>query len=196
MSGVIIEPFTSIEAAERNFQRLNEAVVALQGGSIAIENIEGYENLTTKNDLEEAIETVRYAIGDVHITEDVANPAQKFGYGKWKLISRGRVLVGIDAKQDGDGSDYQPDQDFQTAGQEGGEKEHKLTIDELPRFQAELDSPWKSDSRGPWYENDNGAISKTGWGDGGKVMTKILGNDKPHNNLQPYYCVYMWRRTA
>lgn len=53
MSGVIMEPFTSIEAAERNFQRLNEAIVALQGGSIAIENIEGYENLATKQDLEE-----------------------------------------------------------------------------------------------------------------------------------------------
>lgn len=53
MSGVIIEPFTSIEAAERNFQRLNEAVVALQGGSIAIENVEGYENLATRQDLKE-----------------------------------------------------------------------------------------------------------------------------------------------
>lgn len=194
MSGVIIEPFTSIEAAERNFQRLNEAVVALQGGSIAIENIEGYENLTTKNDLEEAIETVRYAVGDVHITEDTSNPEQKFGYGKWKLISRGRVLTGIDAKQDGDSTDYQPDQDFQTAGQEGGEKEHTLTVEELPAHNHN----WKS-----FTVNADGGNYATGmftsdsrWGATREKPTENAGADKPHNNLQPYYCVYMWRRTA
>ena len=185
MSGVIIEPFTSIEAAERNFQRLNEAVVALQGGSIAIENIEGYENLTTKNDLEKAIDTVRYAVGDVHITEDLGNPGQKFGYGKWKLISRGRVLVGVDMKQDGDPADYQPDQDFQAVGQEGGEKTHTLTIEELPAH--------KHKTMGNGFQNGG----KSGaYGDGGSLVndSEKIGGDKPHNIMQPYYCVYIWRR--
>ena len=55
MSGIIIEPATSLEAIDRNFSRLNEAIVALQGGSIAIENIEGYENLATKLYVEDEI---------------------------------------------------------------------------------------------------------------------------------------------
>ena len=192
MSGVIIEPFTSIEAAERNFQRLNEAIVALQGGSIAIENIEGYENLTTKNDLEEAIDTVRYAVGDVHITEDTSNPAQKFGYGEWKLISRGRVLVGVDSSLD-DKPDYVPDQDFQTVGQEGGEKEVKLTVEQLPSHDHFLGATGVHRADGGDQTGLFAVYDREGSGD---RKTRKTGSDKPHNNLQPYYCVYMWRRTA
>lgn len=111
MSGVIIEPFTSIEAAERNFARLNEAIVALQGGSIAIENIEGYENLATKLYVEEEINNVQYAVGDIHISETDEDPADKFGYGEWQLISKGCCLVGVDVAPDDD-PDYEVDQDF------------------------------------------------------------------------------------
>ena len=136
MSGIIIEPVTSIDSMNRNFSRLNEAIVALQGGSIAIENIEGYENLATKLYVEEEIETVRYAVGDVHISESEESPADKFGYGEWQFISKGRALVGVDTMPEEGDPDYDPeyevDQDFQTPGQEGGEKEHTLTVEELP----------------------------------------------------------------
>ena len=190
MSGVIIEPFTSIEAAERNFQRLNEAVVALQGGSIAIENVEGYENLATKDDLAAGMDEVRdecrYAVGDVHISESEVNPKDKLGYGEWTIISRKRVLVGIDVPQE-DKPDYESDQDFQTPGQEGGEKEHTLTINEMPKHTHKI-YPIYSDGKG---------------GGGGMRMQSTLsgnsgeaGGDQPHNNMQPYYCVYIWRRTA
>lgn len=192
MSGIIIEPVTSIEAIERNFSRLNEAVVALQGGSIAIENIEGYENLATKLYVEEEMETVRYAVGDIHISENEENPEDKFGYGEWRLMSRGRTLVGVDVEPEKDDPDYDPeyevDQDFQTVGQEGGEKEHTLTIEEMPK-------------------HDHGIYSIYGQADGsssrGRRMNDSLnakststGGDEPHNNLQPYYCVYIWRRIA
>lgn len=191
MSGVILEPFTSIEAAERNFARLNEAVVALQGGSIAIENVEGYENLATKTDLAEAIETVQYAVGDIHITEDDSDPGQKFGYGEWTLISRGRALVGVDAEQSDDEADYEPDQDFQTVGQEGGEKTHTLTVDEIPSHDHnKLLGGWQADGNTP--NNVNGI---RGTGNKGE-RTEKTGGDQPHNIMQPYYCVYIWRRTA
>ena len=182
MSGVIIEPFTSIEAAERNFQRLNEAVVALQGGSIAIENVEGYENLATKNDLAAGMDEVRdecrYAVGDVHITEESVNPKDKFGYGEWLLISQGRCLVGIDDAEPGD-------QDFQTPGQTGGAKTHRLTIDEMPNHSHQYRNPMAQGLTGHQYTDHSG------WD-----QTSAVGGDQPHNNLQPYYCVYFWRRTA
>lgn len=181
MSGVIIEPFTSIEAAERNFQRLNEAVVALQGGSIAIENVEGYENLATKSDLANGLNDVRdecqYAVGDIHISESAVNPKDKLGYGEWRLISQGRCLVGIDAG----------DQDFQTPGQTGGSKTHTLTIDEMPAH--------KHGFRGSERDSTSGGDMHLEYGRGSLVETESAGGDQPHPIMQPYYCVYIWRRT-
>ena len=178
MSGIIIEPATSIEAIERNFSRLNEAVVALQGGSIAIENIEGYENLATKLYVEEEIENVRYAVGDIYISETSEDPKDKFGYGTWQLISEGRALVGVSVD----------DQDFQAAGQTGGEKKHTLTVQELPRHRHQINGQ-TSDSR-------SGGDQIMRKGGGSKVPTEPEGGNQPHNNLQPYYCVYIWKRTA
>ena len=192
MSGIIIEPFTSVEAAERNFARLNEAVVALQGGSIAIENIEGYENLATKLDLEEAIETVQYAVGDIHITEDEQDPAEKFGYGEWEIISRGHVLAGIDVPPEDD-PEYEPDQDFQTPGQTGGEKEVTLTVEQMPSHSHTI-------SNREWAV-DGGAYAQKTWNDSPNSPavinnTDAAGGGQPHNNLQPYYCVYIWKRVS
>lgn len=182
MSGIIIEPFTSVEAAERNFARLNEAIVALQGGSIAIENIEGYENLATKLHVEEAIEKIQYKVGDVHISESDTNPAEKFGYGTWEFISKGRTLVGIDPE----------DEDFKTVAKTGGEKTHKLTIDEMPNHDHPLGTTGVHRAEGG---GDTGLFAVYDRETSGEKRTKTVGGDKPHNNLQPYYCVYIWKRT-
>lgn len=186
MSGVIIEPFTSVEAAERNFTRLNEAIVALQGGSIAIENIEGYENLATKLEVEKAIEAaiekIQYKVGDVHISESETNPAEKFGYGTWALISQGRALVGVDDK----------DNDFKTPAKTGGEKTHKLTIDEMPKHAHPLGTTGVHRADGG---SQTGLFAVYDLDYSGERQTKTAGGDKEHNNLQPYYCVYIWKRT-
>lgn len=179
MSGVIIEPSTSIDAIERNFSRLNQALVAIQGGSISVHNIEGYENLATKKLVNDELTKVRsetyYAVGDIHISEVNTNPASKWGYGTWKLISIGRCLVGVDEN----------DNDFKTVRKTGGEKAHKLTIDEMPKHSHRYRNPMGSGLRGHQYTDNSG------WD-----QTSEVGGDKSHNNLQPYYCVYIWKRTA
>ena len=97
----IMEPVTSIDAIERNFARLVEAIVRLDGRTVAIENIEGYENLATKVYLEDELKTVRseswYAVGDILVSESDTDPAEKFGYGEWEQVGEGRFLVGLGA---------------------------------------------------------------------------------------------------
>ena len=190
MSGVIIEPFTSIEAAERNFARLNEAIVAMQGGSIAIENIEGYENLVTKVELADAVKLLQYKVGDIHISESDQDPAEKFGYGKWEIIARGRTLTGVDVPPEGEVG-YTPDQDFQQPAQEGGEKTHKLTVEEMPSHDHTADS--YSYGSGDYPDritsNDNSGVFYKD-----SIITKKTGGDQPHPIMQPYYCVYIWKR--
>ena len=68
---------------------------------------------------------------------------------------KGRVPVGLDSK----------DTDFSTIGKTGGEKTHKLTIEELP-----INSFKANGSSGDW----------TYLG---------LSSIKPHNNLQPYIVI-------
>ena len=203
MSGIIIEPVTTIDSMNRNFSRLNEAIVALQGGSIAIENIEGYENLATKLYVEEEIETVRYAVGDVHISESEENPKDKFGYGEWQFISKGRTLVGIDTMPEEGDPDYDPeyevDQDFQTPGQEGGEKEHTLTVEELPPHKHDQTTQlpdWDFGEAPPRDKVVGGRRTDSNLSDDTAAPTREAGDGEPHNNLQPYYCVYIWKRTA
>ena len=189
MSGVIIEPFTSIEAAERNFARLNEAIVAMQGGSIAIENIEGYENLVTKVDLADAVKLLQYKVGDIHISESDQDPAEKFGYGKWEIIARGRTLTGVDVPPEGEVG-YTPDQDFQQPAQEGGEKTHTQNIEEMPVHDHELTLNCVMNNG---YGGSN-LSDKTEIAAKRSVKTQSAGEGKPFNIMQPYYCVYIWKR--
>lgn len=98
---VNVEPITSIDAIERNFARVVEELVRMDGRTVTIENIEGYENLATKLYLEGELNSVRsetqYAVGDIHVSESDTNPAEKFGYGEWEQVGEGRFLAGLGA---------------------------------------------------------------------------------------------------
>ena len=88
---------------------------------------------------------------------------------------RGRVAVGKNTVIDTE----TPDTDFNELGKTGGEKEHTLTIDEMPShkhgFQANNDFHAQSGTDA-W-------IFKGGRNDGFILET---GGSQPHNNLQPY----------
>ena len=83
------------------------------------------------------------------------------------------------------------DTDF-TVGKTGGEKTHTLTVDELASHSHDI-----SVSEGTNSAYD-GKV-KAGRHDDSFVNiahTKSAGGNRPHNNLQPYVAVYIWRRTA
>lgn len=87
---------------------------------------------------------------------------------------RGRVVVGKKAATSAN------DTEFNALGKTGGEKEHTLTIDEMPSHNHEV------------YLDDQGTGGK--WGPLGTVQqttevfttTNNVGNGQAHNNLQPY----------
>ena len=205
MAGIVLDPVNSVEDIERNLKRLNEAIVAMQGGSIAMENIVGYENLATKDDLADEVKKLHdrhdYQIGDLYFSLDKENPKEKLGYGEWELVAQGKAITGVDTKFLPDGAidpDYEEDEDFKAPETTGGAKDVTLQMDNLPASPVELESPWKYDTRGPYYKNNDGAISKTGYGNStsSNVKTKNLGKGTAISVLQPYYCTYIWRRTA
>lgn len=92
----------------------------------------------------------------------------------------GRVVVGVDKS----------DPDFSAAGKTGGEKTHKLTIEEMPAHGHSISAI--SDPTGS-AEGVNITASASGR-ESTRFPTSSAGGGKAHNNLQPYmalnYIIY------
>lgn len=122
-----------------------------------------------------------YPVGSIYQSTKSTSPDLLFG-GTWERYAKGRVLVGVD----------EADTDF-TAGKTGGEKKHKLTLAEMA-----------SHTHKQIFSSSATAIGNSGRSPMSNNMTTTseassitsAGEDSPHNNLQPYISVYMWRRIA
>lgn len=130
-----------------------------------------------------------YPVGSIYISVNNVNPSSVFG-GSWESFGTGRTLVGVDTSQT----------EFNTVEKTGGEKTHKLSIDEMPRHRVPLPQNFgnpatsASDYTTDEYKTlaatkDAGYLNRTG-------QTSYVGGDKYHNNLQPYITCYMWKRVG
>ena len=119
-----------------------------------------------------------YPIGSIYLSLNDANPNKLFG-GTWERI-KGKTLVGVD----------ESDTDFKTSKLIGGEKTHKLTINEMPAHNHGIN--------GYWGTTGGGQISVGELNTGNLVTnnTNMSGGGQAHNNLQPYYTCFIWYRTA
>lgn len=119
---------------------------------------------------------------------DLSTPekvAAVYGYGTWERYGTDRVTVGA-------GGDY-------AAGSVGGEKEHTLTVDEMPSHSHRihnmswggkgLNSEIGSDYNFWVFDKNNNATISTGY-------LQAAGGNNPHNNMPPYIGTYKYRRIA
>lgn len=127
-----------------------------------------------------------FPVGSIYISVTNTNPTTYFG-GTWEAFGTGRTLVGVDTSQT----------EFNSVKKTGGEKTHKLTVNEMPKHSHQIYNYMYYDTGGLGYSDRNmtfccnGNLEKTYYG-----TTLETGNDQAHNNLQPYITVYMWLRTA
>ena len=116
-----------------------------------------------------------YPVGAVYISTVSTSPASLFG-GTWEQL-KDRFLLGA-------GDTY-------SAGSTGGEAAHTLTVDEMPSHTHTFPT---------WYAGvGNGSAVQRGWS--GESTNKLIatyttGGGRPHNNMPPYFAVYMWKRIA
>lgn len=142
-------------------------------------------DFVTKKELSSVTETVKqlylimHPIGSIIFTTSSINPGVTFG-GKWTEWGKGRVAVGVDTSQT----------EFNTVEKTGGEKTHKLTINEIP-------SHSHADAKPQTIQNTATGSAQYGYlANGAFNATANTGGDQAHNNLQPYITCYMWKRTA
>ena len=122
-----------------------------------------------------------YPVGSIFISTNSTSPAQLIG-GTWTKFSQGRTLVGA--------SDT--DSDF-TIGKTGGEKTHTLSIDEMPNHRHNIDA-WQPSYNTTMFDQVKMALANTYDPWRAKQWTSAAGNNRPHNNLQPYISVWIWQR--
>lgn len=136
-----------------------------------------------------------YPIGSIYETSNASfNPNTSFG-GTWERI-KGKVIVGVDEN----------DTDLSSSKKTGGEKAHKLTKDELPHHNHALlggshSFAW-GDSRCTVNTN---AIAIANHPSANTLCTlqgtmnktdNNATNEVAHNNMPPYYTVYIWERIS
>jgi hypothetical protein len=108
--------------------------------------------------------------------------AEYYGFGTWEQI-KDRFLLGA-------GDNYE-------AGGTGGEAAHTLTVAEMPSHSHNIHSNSTNGTKGYtlYDHNSNEAPSSLPWQWAGSNIQNT-GGSQSHNNMPPYFTVYIWRRIA
>jgi hypothetical protein len=124
-----------------------------------------------------------WPVGSVFTSVVDTNPATLLGYGVWDNVGAGRVLVGLNAL----------DADFDTLRKTGGAKTHTLTVGEMPAHtHVQTQNSATTGAVAGYAARDTSTSTQVASG----YSTQAAGNDQPHANVQPYFTVYFWERTA
>ena len=142
--------------------------------------------LETENFINAAF-LANHPINSLYPTIDDTNPGEIYG-GEWQQVAQGRALVGV-----GTGTDENEVDKTFTVGDNDGEYEHTLTVDEMPSHTH--NSPTSKDTNSGAHEIGK-KPGENEYDYTPPTPTSSTGGDQAHNNTQPSYGVYIWKRTA
>lgn len=124
-----------------------------------------------------------HPVGSIYQTISPENPAVTFGGGTWERIEN-RFTMGA--------SDTYP------AGSTGGEAKVAITVEQMPRHKHDWVGVMNKRKGEIDYSDYAPDISEDHLVSSynSKAGVQYAGEGKPHNNIPPYYSVYIWRRVA
>ena len=164
----------------------NEDVAVINKRGVSVAEFSGGTNpkdVVTHEQLALAIQV--FKVGSVYTTTTNENPRITFGYGTWERFAKGKALVGFTDEV----SNSIP-QWVKIAGTNYGEYEHKLTVEELPPHNHDLNFTTGNISGNNRAATQNTSSSMS------NLKTLDAGGGKAHNNVQPSIVVYFWKRIA
>lgn len=153
-----------------------------------------------------------FPVGSVFLGVVSTNPGTLLGYGTWSAIAAGRCLVGIDAG----------DTDFDTVEETGGAKTVTLTEAQIPSHNHTQNShnhtqdahshiiTSQTATTGGATSYEHGTLDTSSaeaeatettnttvaTNQATTATNNAAGGGGSHNNLQPYFVIYIWKRTA
>ena len=138
-----------------------------------------------------------YPVNSIFLSTENVNPGNKLIGSTWELVSQGLFLAGV-----GTGTDRNEDE--QTIEEENlgneGEYRHTLTEEELASHRHQIfarslnTGQTNTTTRRRAGFEDQKVESRTR--DGFIAETNDVGESQPHNNVPPYYGVYVWKRIS
>ena len=162
-----------ISFGEESSDNYGESFVVNFAKNIYLRYIDDNDNVVCEK-VQDLLTPCPYAVGDILQTIDDTDPSDRWQGTEWQQLTD-RFLIGA-------GGNYNVED-------EGGEEEHTLTVDEIPEHSHSYYKAGISDvpdGAGFNVRNENDVSATTGTAGGGQ----------PHNNMPPYYAVYMWLRIA
>ena len=141
-----------------------------------------------------------YPIGSIFFSTSLSTVSQvatTLG-GTWEVYGAGRTLIGV-----GTGTDSNSTSKTFAINETGGEYNHTLTTNEIPSHSHNL-SNWVwvvspgANSGNFYIPRQTDGIGNTNYSQTSMDTQWTGGNptggDQPHNNIQPYITVYMYKR--
>lgn len=132
-----------------------------------------------------------YPVGSIYMSLNNVSPEILFG-GTWELVAQGKTLIGA-----GTGTDVNGVEKTFNIGDEIGEYEHTLILNEMPKHNHR-NTHYVVGANAPGYGGweDTIASGNSGSSYRASANTNEMGGDKAHNNIQPGFVCYIWQRTA
>jgi hypothetical protein len=163
--------------------------LSIDGSTLSIDSGTTASAIKTQLGITDTTALDAYPVGSVYISVLATDPATHFGGGsQWTRIAEGRMLVGQQTN----------DSDFATAEQDGGSKTVTLSTDNLPAHTHDILSATATDvevigsSETNIREIRDSSVRSATTTD----ATESTGSGTAFNNMNPYFVVYMWKRTA
>lgn len=194
---------TNANTSETNAAKSAED--AANSAKQAAENIPAaYIASVVKSALDERTKAM-YPVGCYFYSDDSRAPSEYIPGLEgttWEQTAAGRVLIGAGTADSGT---------VYNAGDKGGEEKHKLTADENgkhtheQRINGNGTDAWNNSygemvtlpKNGGTQGRNGYACASTGWTAGANIVcTGSAGGGQPHNTMQPYQVVYIFRRSA
>lgn len=139
-----------------------------------------------------------HPVGSIYLTLDNTNPSTLFG-GTWEQISQGRTLLGAGTPVQNNYSGFgnltntELTYNFGGAGSMGGEYSHQLSVNEMPSHNHNIG--YRVGDASPGSEANTHQWAN-GYTFAGGNYSDYVGGNVRHNNIQPYFVVYIWKRIS
>lgn len=123
--------------------------------------------------------------GKLYISMDSTDPSEILGFGTWTLVSKGRMLMGVN-----------PDNsEFSSSGLVGGNSSVRLNVGNLPPHDHEqfvtANNGGTINGRADYHGD---ATNNNKYTQG--IRTGLTGSGTAFSILPPYVTAYIWQRTA